>query len=138
MSDALIISLVSMLCLSVAYFFYMRKEIKGKNLGIKSTNGSGEGLYGKKNVKEDGSYVATKWFMILLIPIIPLGTYRIWKGKISHNFVGGMPIGIQRSTELRMERLKMDWQQVLIVYTIMLTIFVLIALIIYFISISLK
>ena len=122
MSDVVIILIVSVFCIATAYFLYMRKEIKGQNLGVRSGNGSGEGFYGKKDVREDGSYVATKWFMILLIPIIPLGTYRIWKGKTSHGFFGGAGIGIQQSTEIKTERLKIDWQQIFLTYAITLII----------------
>lgn len=133
MSDVIIMLVISIICLSIAYYLYIRKEIGGQNLNIKSGNGSGEGLYGKKDVRQDGSYTATKWFMILLIPIIPLGTYRVLKGKTSHNLVSAPGIGIQQSTEIRMERLKMDWHQVITTYAITLAILILIALLIYYV-----
>jgi len=125
---------VSILCLATAYIWYMKKELAGKNLGSRSGNGNGEGFYGKKNIREDGSYVTTKWFMILLIPIVPLGTYRVWKGKTSHRFLGGAGIGISQSTEIKMERLKMDWQQIILTYVVLMFIIAFIVSIIYFIS----
>jgi hypothetical protein len=72
MIDIIIIGIVSVFCVGIAYYLYMKKELKGQNLGTTSGNGNGEGFYGKKLVREDGSYVATKWFMILLVPILPL------------------------------------------------------------------
>lgn len=124
MFDIIIIGIVSVFCIGIAYFLYMKKELNGKNLGTTSGNGNGEGFYGKKLIKEDGSYVATKWFMILLIPILPLGTYRIWKGKTSHGIIADARIGISQSTEMRMERLKMDWSQVILTYLVALGIVV--------------
>jgi len=52
MSGTLIILVVSISCLSVAYFLYMRKEIKGQNLGTRSGNGSGDFL----NSKNEGFF----------------------------------------------------------------------------------
>ena len=40
-------------------------------------NGIGFGYLGQSAVKSDGSYVATKWFCLVL-PLIPAGSYRIW------------------------------------------------------------
>jgi len=125
------IIIIPVFLLSIAYFLYMKKELRGGNLGLRSRNGCGEGLYGKKDIREDGSYVSTKWFMILLIPIIPLGTYRIWKGETLHSFVADARIGIQQSTEIRTERLKMDWQQIFLTYIVVLVILGLITFLIY-------
>lgn len=44
---------------------------------LSSWNGIGLTLYGKDKIEEDGSYVATKWFILFLLPIIPLGSYRV-------------------------------------------------------------
>ncbi len=40
-------------------------------------NGIGTTIFGKTDIRQDGSFVATKWFILLLLPIIPLGSYRV-------------------------------------------------------------
>jgi hypothetical protein len=126
MSNIIIILIISFFCIGVSYYIYMKKELAGKNLGLESVNGSGEGLYGRKKLKDDGSYVATKWFVILLIPIFPLGTYRVWKGETSHGFITGPMVGIRQSAKIKTERLKMDWYQVLSTYLILIFVILLI------------
>lgn len=42
-----------------------------------SANGFGTTYYGHADAHQDGSYVATKWLVLLFIPIIPLGSYRL-------------------------------------------------------------
>ncbi len=118
--DILIISTTSVLFLLIAYALYMRKEVQEQNLGTRSSNGSGEGFYGKRGAREDGSYITTKWFMILLVPIIPLGTYRVWRGKSTQSFFAGLYSGVSQSTEVRLERLKMNWAQVLSTYAVLI------------------
>ncbi|OGY90917.1 MAG: hypothetical protein A3H70_01715 [Candidatus Komeilibacteria bacterium RIFCSPLOWO2_02_FULL_48_11] len=47
-----------------------------------SFNGFGTTIYGRRDVNQaDGSYVVTKWFIIIFFPIIPLGSYRVIKEK---------------------------------------------------------
>lgn len=47
-----------------------------------SINGFGTTLYGKRDVHPtDNSYIATKWIILLFVPIIPLGSYRVVKVK---------------------------------------------------------
>jgi hypothetical protein len=47
-----------------------------------SINGFGTKLYGKSNVNEvDNSYITTKFFVLFFIPIFPMGSYRVIKGK---------------------------------------------------------
>jgi hypothetical protein len=54
-------------------------------------NGVGTKLLGKKNIANDNSYQATKWFVIFYMPIIPLKTYRVLEmptlhlGKVENN-----------------------------------------------------
>lgn len=44
-------------------------------------NGIGTKLYGKTDVEADGSYIATKWVVVVYIPIIPLESIRIIQEK---------------------------------------------------------
>jgi hypothetical protein len=43
-----------------------------------SFNGIGTTWHGSALKKPDGSYVVTEWFTILWVPIIPLGSKRVW------------------------------------------------------------
>ncbi|MFA6554277.1 MAG: hypothetical protein WCS89_02100 [Candidatus Paceibacterota bacterium] len=55
---------------------------------MSSFNGIGTIYYGASNKKPDGSYVATEWFIIFFLPIIPLDSYRLWEGKTDRFFLG--------------------------------------------------
>ena len=51
--------------------------------------GIGTSYYGKKDIRSsDHSYVTTEWFVLLLLPIFPLKSFRVIKlGKQSSNYV---------------------------------------------------
>jgi len=56
---------------------------------LQSFLGCGYIYYGRKNFNPaDKSYITTQWFVLLLIPIIPIATYRLIKDQIngSYNF----------------------------------------------------
>lgn len=74
-----------------------------------SLNGIGINLYGKREVDPDGSYIATKWFIFFLLPIFPLGSYRVWRGETKATFF--LP---GAKVEYRMLRVKLNWRQILI------------------------
>jgi hypothetical protein len=40
-------------------------------------NGLGTTLYGKRDIRNDGSHITTEWFVIFYVPIIPLQSMRI-------------------------------------------------------------
>jgi hypothetical protein len=44
-------------------------------------NGIGTIYYGHRDKLQDSSYIATKWFVILYLPVVPLGSFRIWEEK---------------------------------------------------------
>jgi len=47
-----------------------------------SFNGVGTTVYGKRDVSPtDGSYITTKWFIVIFFPIFPLASYRVIKEK---------------------------------------------------------
>jgi len=75
-----------------------------------SLNGVGTTLYGKTKInKEDGSYTATKWFVLLYLPIIPLGSYRVIKGEKQYKSNGS-------ETQYSMRIIKLDVAQVIRTY----------------------
>ena len=69
-------------------------------------NGIGTTLYGRRDPAADGSYVATKWLVVFFVPIIPLASFRVWKGETSFRFLG-------TNTDYRLEPLPLQWRQVL-------------------------
>lgn len=92
-----------------------------------SLNGIGTTIYGSAKKKElfgterieaeragylPYSYQVVKWFIILFLPVVPLGTYRVLKVKQGFWTLG--------SPEYSMVRVEWDWAQVarhyLIVY----------------------
>ena len=47
--------------------------------------GWGSQLFGRSDVRDDGSYVATEWFTIVWIPIFPICRYRVIKDEAAVN-----------------------------------------------------
>ena len=43
-----------------------------------SVNGVGTTFYGLALIEPDGSYIVTEWVVFFFIPLIPLGSKRIW------------------------------------------------------------
>ena len=84
-------------------------------------NGIGTALYGQaKPVEFVGadrlaaqqagyvpqSYQAVKWFTVVFLPVIPLGTYRVIRRT------GGFNVGIAASREYSLQSIPWDWGQV--------------------------
>lgn len=77
-----------------------------------SIQGIGTTLYGRHDLNlEDGSYIATKWIIVFLLPIIPLGSYRVMKASAPT----GIPI-VATSQSLSLIRVKLNWRQVIGTY----------------------
>lgn len=76
--------------------------------------GIGTTLYGKKDFNpQDGFYTATKWFTLLMFPIIPFGSFRArWVSSTSQNYV----VAGQSSTNYQLVKIPLDKKQVLAVY----------------------
>lgn len=73
-------------------------------------NGIGTKYYGRRNPKEDGSFVTTEWIVFAYIPLVPIGSFRIAQTGNSSNWV------IYSSTEYLVTRVPLCWQQVRNVY----------------------
>jgi hypothetical protein len=59
-----------------------KKRIEEKNRAegsLSRVQGIGTAYYGKKDIRPDRSYIATEWFVLLLLPVCPLGSYRLIK-----------------------------------------------------------
>ena len=75
-------------------------------MGEQVAHGVGTILHGKRSPVPDGSYVATKWFVVLFVPIVPLASSRVWQGETQFRFLG-------TSTDYHPEPLPLQWRQVL-------------------------
>ena len=74
----------------------------------------GTTLYGKRDVHADGSYIATKWFILFFLPIIPLGSYRVWRGETRNTSIPLISVGA--STQYKMVPVPLNWKQVIGTY----------------------
>lgn len=80
-------------------------------------NGCGTKYYGKRELGSDGSYITTEWIVIIYVPLIPIGSFRVLPtGKSSFYFVG-------RSYEYMVQRVPFNWIQIRNVYLTMIGIY---------------
>jgi hypothetical protein len=79
-----------------------------------SINGIGTTLYGKRDVDlRDGSYIATKWFIIFLLPVFPLGSFRVIRGATGASV---FPSGSK--TDYQLSPVKLNVAQVINTYLV--------------------
>lgn len=92
-----------------------------------SINGIGTSLYGKSEVESSGSHVATKWFVFLFLPIVPLGSYRVQRGETTSSATAlvGLP---GANTQYKMLPVSLNWKQIIQTY---LAVYGILALIIF-------
>lgn len=95
---------------------------------MQTLNGIGTKLYGKTEMDPDGSYVATEWFVILYLPIFPLGSYRVWPEMNSIDMsretvmvqegekVTYTPLGTKQ--QYRRLRVNRHWKQIIATYKV--------------------
>jgi hypothetical protein len=94
----------------IGLFIAYRNPAFGFGEGAGSLNGIGTTFYGKREVGPDGSYVATKWFIFLLLPIIPIGSYRVLPNVPKINFL------TQITSYSRFEKVPLNKKQVIYTY----------------------
>lgn len=76
-----------------------------------SINGIGTSLYGKNDLKSDGSYVATKWIIFLFLPLVPLHSYRVQR-KETESMITAL-IGMPGSeTKYEFYPIPLNWKQI--------------------------
>jgi hypothetical protein len=78
-------------------------KVKAADTLTRNINGIGTTLYGKREFQKDGSYISTVWLIFLLFPLIPLRSFRIRKS------------GTDSMYEI-IEKVPMNWRQVLYIY----------------------
>lgn len=70
----------------------------------RSINGIGTILYGRANKAPDGSYVATKWITFFWIPLIPLGSQRVWNESFKFHAWGNRSVTEYRYVKVPLHR----------------------------------
>ncbi len=71
-----------------------------------NVNGIGTIYYGRRDFRPDGSYITTEWFILMMMPIAPLCTFRVWPITVA-------PQSWFALTErYKVQRLKLCWSQV--------------------------
>jgi hypothetical protein len=55
-------------------------------------NGFGLGVYGERDRWADGSYVTTRFFTALFVPILPVDAYRVSRYEDGYTFFGKVPL----------------------------------------------
>lgn len=75
-------------------------------------NRIGTKYYGKRDLKEDGSFITTEWFVIIDIPIIPLGSFRVMPTRNRADLL------FFKSKEYFVQRVSLNWRQVGNVYLV--------------------
>lgn len=86
------------------------KEKLGYKSSMSSVNGIGTTLYGKREIESDGSYISTKWFILLLLPIFPISSYRVLPSTTKIHFLG------QKTDYLRFEKVPLNKKQIINIY----------------------
>ncbi len=75
-------------------------------------NGIGTTYYGQRDLLEDGSFVTTEWLILIYVPIIPLGSFRIVPSGKSSNLL------VYRSNQYLVKQVPMNWRQVRNTYSL--------------------
>ena len=73
--------------------------------------GSGFKHYGEAELRPDGSYVATEWFVLVSFPLVPRRSHRI--KPILEKSDHGWFTRLAKDAYLEMEKLPLQWGQVL-------------------------
>jgi hypothetical protein len=81
--------------------------------------GIGSQFYGEGDLRPDGSYITTDWFVVAYIPLFPLGSRRVvCEGRKRSYFVSKL------QPEEMVERMSLCWLQVLRVYAFVAILYV--------------
>ena len=87
-------------------------------------NGVGTKYYGKRDVEPDNSFITTEWIVLVYIPIIPIGSFRVQPTGESTNMI------IFSSTQYLVQRVPFNWRQIRNVYATTIGIFATISVVI--------
>jgi hypothetical protein len=86
-------------------------------------HGFGTMYYGSREKNDDGSFITTRWFVLLYAPIFPLGSYRVRPvdGKKGFSFV-------QVPGQYATQRVEANLRQIVNVYLVAIGFFLLLLL----------
>jgi hypothetical protein len=88
---------------------------------MSTLNGIGTTMYGREYHDGGSCYIATKWFVIVHIPIIPLASYLILDEN--HKWF---------SSEYQLVKVSLNWKQVAKTYLFTIFVILIISLLLYF------
>lgn len=70
------------------------EPLAGRAPVMSTVNGIGTTIYGREEQGDDGAYVTTLFFVVLFVPILPIGAYLVADaGGRSYRFFGKAPLG---------------------------------------------
>ena len=75
-----------------------------------SLEGVGFSLLGCRDPRPDGSFVTTKFFCILYLPLVPISSWRVLPAR------GNLPLPFLKRRFVRATKLPLHWQQAFSVY----------------------
>ena len=73
-------------------------------------NGSGTKYYGRREAGPDGSYVTTEWIVLIYLPLIPIGSFRVCPTGKSTNAI------VYNSQQFMVKRVPFNWPQIRNIY----------------------
>lgn len=73
-------------------------------------NGIGTKYYGRREAGSDGSYVTTEWIVLLYLPLIPIGSFRVCPTGKSTNAI------VYNSQQFMVRRMPFNWPQIRNIY----------------------
>jgi hypothetical protein len=87
-------------------------------------SGIGTHFYGKRDFREDGSYITTEWFVVFYVPLIPVRSLRLkYQGTDDLKWQFGVMSSNTRYA-VHSSDLPADWRQVLYTYAYVALLFV--------------
>ena len=73
-------------------------------------NGIGTKYYGRREAGPDGSYVTTEWIVLIYLPLIPIGSFRVCPTGKSTNAI------VYNSQQFMVKRVPVNWPQIRNIY----------------------
>jgi len=96
---------------------YATTMVDSKPIPVALTiNGFGVKYYGKADLWPDGTFVQTKWIVVLFVPLIPLGSYRVLSERRAISGWGEV------GKEFSQIKVPLHWRQVFTAYAIVVAI----------------
>jgi hypothetical protein len=72
-------------------------------------NGIGTHIYGKYDLHQDGSYIATEWVVFVFLPLVPIKSYRIFNKSNKNDFY---IVATTSKTSYKMKKVELCGEQI--------------------------